>query len=44
MREHEYIESKSAKSKEDMPPLKNCIDVEYSIDWEVLVISITLNV
>jgi hypothetical protein len=27
-----------------MPPLKNCIDVKYSIDWEVLVISITLNV
>jgi hypothetical protein len=27
-----------------MPPLKNCIDVEYSIDWEVLVIRITLNV
>jgi hypothetical protein len=32
IREYEYIESKSAKSKENMSSLKNCSDVEYSVN------------
>ena len=38
MREHEVIESKSNKSKEDeMPPLEDCSDDEYLVDEEALV-------
>jgi hypothetical protein len=38
-REHEDIEFENDKSKEDkMSPLKDCNDVEYSIDGEALMI------
>jgi hypothetical protein len=38
IREHEVIESKSDKSKEDeMPPLEDCSGDEYPVDGEALV-------
>jgi len=45
MREHEDIEFKSDKFKEDeMPPHEDYNDVEYLIDRKTLVIRRTLNV
>jgi hypothetical protein len=45
MREHEGIESKSEKFKEDeMSPLEHCSYVKYLVDREALVIMIILNV
>jgi hypothetical protein len=39
LREHGKIEYESDKSMEDdVPPLKDCSDVEYQVDKEILVI------
>ena len=45
LKEHGEIESESDKSMEDdVPPLKDCSDVEYQVDKGILVIRRSLSV